>query len=935
MATAPWQEAWQQLAAARITRSQPGLTFTSAAAALARRSRWQEALQILEPGDLGRVGAWGRGSWAQALAALGGGGEATAAMGAAVRSQRWWHALQLFHWMSEQRASPNTVTYNTAVSAAGAGAWQLSWHWLASIPLALLDVIGLNSAIASAGQKRQWRPALCLAFEEFNLRPNVVSYNSMIDACARCRWLIALQLASRMSGEAVEQDVIGLNSALASDWRRGPQLLQRMARNLLRASAVTHTAAFANGLGGLGDRWGRAVAALGRMRGSQVRVTKVSHNAALDACEETGRWRRAQLALAAMQLEIEPDVISYSTFVSACAVASRWLGALEGWRAQLRAGVEPNVIGATSAASALERQGRWQLANWLGGLQLGAWSAGLVHLARLMAKGGRADAVELGTVIRKCEAYGQWELPIHLLEAPFTSPAANAVSFTSAMSACARAGLWEYAMLVFAWMLERGTEITAVPCNAAISACEKGSQWQMALLVVKNMRKMRVQEDLLTYNSAISACARAGHWVAALGFWRRLRRSGRQMSSTGCNGLLAALARGWQRRRAIAVLESMPRYGLRPTLLSYVALESRSPAALVPLERLAVQGLSAFRKKTARPEGITHALAPEVELLRAKGPGSSREVRALLAAVLPRWRQRPQEATRVLNGLAATRCTTLALQVLDVMELAGVEANVFHYSAAVAACEKSSHWIAALQIFTDMSSAEVQPNVFTTSSAISACAGAAQWHRALALLAEAEAWNAVVFGGALSACEKGGQWEVALALLATMDQAQVQADVVCINSATSACEKCARWQAALQLLKVSEARRLGGLVAHNAALSALARKSRWQEALQLLRQLDAGRLRKDAISYNAVIHACAKSGHWELALHLLQHMANGLSPDAISYSGVISACERGPFRERDQAKSWLILVLCQAIPGACVCVCVCVRAHAMCVESRE
>lgn len=30
---------------------------------------------------------------------------------------------------------------------------------------------------------------------------------------------------------------------------------------------------------------------------------------------------------------------------------------------------------------------------------------------------------------------------------------------------------------------------------------------------------------------------------------------------------------------AIAVLESMPRYGLRPTLLSYVALESRSPAA--------------------------------------------------------------------------------------------------------------------------------------------------------------------------------------------------------------------------------------------------------------------------------------------------------------------------------------------------------------------
>ena len=31
-------------------------------------------------------------------------------------------------------------------------------------------------------------------------------------------------------------------------------------------------------------------------------------------------------------------------------------------------------------------------------LQLGAWSAGLAHLAQLMGKGGRADAVELGTL---------------------------------------------------------------------------------------------------------------------------------------------------------------------------------------------------------------------------------------------------------------------------------------------------------------------------------------------------------------------------------------------------------------------------------------------------------------------------------------------------------------------------------------------------------
>ncbi|CAK9017662.1 Pentatricopeptide repeat-containing protein At1g63150 [Durusdinium trenchii] len=285
-------------------------------------------------------------------------------------------------------------------------------------------------------------------------------------------------------------------------------------------------------------------------------------------------------------------------------------------------------------------------------------------------------------------------------------------------------------------------------------------------------------------------------------------------------------------------------------------------------------------------------LVPEVDLLLSGNPGN--EDAALLVYqllsegnTLTRWARRPAEATCVLNGLAKLRRTILALQVLKVMQRAGVEVNVFHYSSAASACEKSGQWMLAVQLLADMKGGNVQPNVFTFGSAVSSCGVAACWVEALALLAMAEAADAVnafAFSGWLLA-------NLAFPLAPPVSYfiqfcqscSQVQRDAVCISSAISACEKRARWQAAIHLLQsMQEGWTRPNLVAENAALSACEKARRWQHAFALFRELPRKRLKADKISYNAMISACANSGHWELALMLLEELLRMKQPDVMT-----------------------------------------------------
>uniref|UniRef100_A0A7S4VLP5 Pentacotripeptide-repeat region of PRORP domain-containing protein n=1 Tax=Alexandrium monilatum TaxID=311494 RepID=A0A7S4VLP5_9DINO len=90
------------------------------------------------------------------------------------------------------------------------------------------------------------------------------------------------------------------------------------------------------------------------------------------------------------------------------------------------------------------------------------------------------------------------------------------VSYSAAISACAKAGEWRRAVMLHDDLLTRGGTPHVVSCTVAISACGKAGQWQRALLVLGGMPLRSLTPDVISCNAAISACEKAGRKRCAL-----------------------------------------------------------------------------------------------------------------------------------------------------------------------------------------------------------------------------------------------------------------------------------------------------------------------------------------------------------------------------------------------------------------------------------
>ena len=90
--------------------------------------------------------------------------------------------------------------------------------------------------------------------------------------------------------------------------------------------------------------------------------------------------------------------------------------------------------------------------------------------------------------------------------------------------------------------------------------------------------------------------------------------------------------------------------------------------------------------------------SPGAQELSSLGHAPTLEtVQHVLALLLPAWRGNPKASTAVLSHLGKKKKRGwTSLQVIETMRSNQLEVNVFHYSAAISACEKSGQWQSAL-----------------------------------------------------------------------------------------------------------------------------------------------------------------------------------------------------------------------------------------------
>ncbi|CAJ1440423.1 unnamed protein product, partial [Effrenium voratum] len=273
--------------------------------------------------------------------------------------------------------------------------------------------------------------------QERHLRANVITFSAAIQACD---WNWALLLLAALHRRGLEANAItGTAVIRGGSWPVACHWLRRMCAERL-ADVVSYGACIGSArsawqvaglllaeLGGFNFIClGAAISACERsaawkpaleMFRSGGRPDVVTYNVTVSACEKASQWHHALLLLEELEKrgDLDATMVSYNAATSAVAQVGAWPEALRLLNTAESNQLQADVITGSSAMSACERASRWEAA-----LQL-PW-----------AQRARKDVAVCNALISACEKAAQWPVAVHLLGA--LQP--DAITFSSAISAC-------------------------------------------------------------------------------------------------------------------------------------------------------------------------------------------------------------------------------------------------------------------------------------------------------------------------------------------------------------------------------------------------------------------------------------------------------------------------------------------------------------------
>ncbi|CAE7700500.1 unnamed protein product [Symbiodinium sp. KB8] len=268
------------------------------------------------------------------------------------------------------------------------------------------------------------------------------------------------------------------------------------------------------------------------------------------------------------------------------------------------------------------------------------------------------------------------------------------------------------------------------------------------------------------------------------------------------------------------------------------------------------------------------------------------DVQQILSPALPKWGRQPRLATAVLKQV---ECVATVITMLDVMQGSRIETNKFHYSVAIAACDKAGDWKLAVQLLARMERHFISPDVVCFNAAIGVCEKSAEWDGAISILSLMASLrtlpDTISYNSVLGASARAGHWELALDMLYQLHRRSA-ADVISFSSALAACAKGTQWDAALRILASMPAGRvLPNAFSYSSAMAATANSGLWEHAVQLLSDMAERAVLADAFVYSAVTTACGRGQEWELAMLLLGRTVEESSDHAeVVFNSAISAC---------------------------------------------
>lgn len=457
-------------------------------------------------------------------------------------------ALDLLRKMRAAGFEPNTAVYNAAIHACGSGGrWRLTLRLLAEMR-GCRDIFPRSRGFVGEAEEAAEEEQVYFDSGGTGEVADKVGEASIVPEKAAGGSKRQAHRVGIRSGRVAEPDIQTFNTVMsacgrAGQWRLALEVMQAIRDRGLCPDRVTYnTAISACAKGGQTDA---ALELLLEMSQTEISPDAVSFNSAISACASNGRWESALTLLGAMKssANVTPDVFSFSSAIKACGNAGQWKLALGLLGAMKRHGIRSGRVAFNAAIDACAEGGQWKKA--LGLLrQMGDEAAssegnglGTPESAAAAAHDIAPDVVSYNAAIKACSDAGEWQQAVSLLEEMEQSsrgvpgggggrgegvlrkvsnararpqvPVPNAVSYSTTIAACLRAGVWEYGIGLLERMPEEGVTPTPATFTAAITACRKGGQARLVLTLLDLMRAYGVEPDPICYGAALLSCGEA------------------------------------------------------------------------------------------------------------------------------------------------------------------------------------------------------------------------------------------------------------------------------------------------------------------------------------------------------------------------------------------------------------------------------------------
>ncbi|CAJ1347817.1 unnamed protein product, partial [Effrenium voratum] len=383
-------------------------------------------------------------------------------------------------------------------SLAKSSRWSELLRGLASKGSLEPSVVTFGVAITGCSRASAWCAAVRLAevLLEVGVEPSVISATSAVSTCEKSSaWQCAVQSLNDLSLRSLEPNIVGFGAVASACekaggfWRQAAQQLQSLRRrgiqvSLVLLNAVSSACEKACASGTDGSPWQLGISLLALAPKLKMLPDAVSHNAAISACEKVGAWEQALDLLQDLRRLGLLSTLSFNAAISACARTFRWDLALLLWEDLASCGLQPDLITYSSLISACEKGLVWRRAlaifselSW--GEDPGTGKREAVN------RGIKPDLVLCNAVVSACEKGQQWEKALWLvMTLRKLGPSPDAVSYSAAISACSKSA-WPWAL----WLFTHAGDVSLPAASAALGAVARARSWQVALALASLMRQ--------------------------------------------------------------------------------------------------------------------------------------------------------------------------------------------------------------------------------------------------------------------------------------------------------------------------------------------------------------------------------------------------------------------------------------------------------------